>query len=46
MACNKYDLSKIGSSMTIHKTKLPKSCETNIVCKSYDDGQLCQYVIK
>ncbi len=46
MACNRYDLSKIGSSLINHKTKQPKSSEKIIVCKSYDGCQLCQYVIK
>jgi len=46
MACNRYDLSKIGSSLTNHKTKLPKFLEIIIVCKSHDRCQLCQYVIK
>ena len=31
MACNRNDLSKIGSSLTNHKTKLPKCSEPIIV---------------
>ena len=34
MNCNRYDLSKIGSSLTNHKTKLPKSSEPIIASKS------------
>lgn len=46
MAVNRNDLSKIGSSLANHKTKLTKYSETIIVCESYNDCQLCQYVIK
>ena len=46
MAYNSYDLSKIGSSRINYKTKMPKSSETNIQCKSYNSCHLCQYVIK
>jgi len=46
MTYNIYDVSKIGSSLTNHKTKWPKSSWTILDCKSYDGCQLCQYVIK